>query len=155
MTIQTPAKSASQGVQPAPIPGFAPIQREFNRLFDELTSGWSSFAAREMAPRLDVRETKKAVELTFEVPGISEADVKVAIEGDLLTVSGEKKAEKETKEDNYRLSERSYGAFSRSITLPPSVDADAIKATMADGVLKIVAPKKPGVEAKAIKIQTK
>ena len=69
-------------------------------------------------------------------------------------ISGEKKSESERQTGDYRLSERSHGAFSRSISLPRGVDADAIKAAMSDGVLKLVAPKPSAVQAKTIKIQT-
>ena len=77
------------------------------------------------------------------------------IEDDILTVSGEKKAKKDVTEENYRFSERAYGSFSRSVALPRSVDADQVKATMADGVLTIVAPKNGSAVAKTIKIQSK
>lgn len=96
----------------------APLQREFDRLFDQLGAGWSNLGAVELAPRMDVRDTKEGFEITLELAGIDQADVKIAVEDDLLTISGEKKTEKETKAEGYRLSKRSYGSFSRSITLP-------------------------------------
>ena len=133
---------------------FAPIQREFDRLFDQLGAGWTTLGEVDLEPRMDVRDTKDGLQITVELPGIAEADVKVAVEDDILTISGEKKTEKETKEDDYRLSERTYGAFSRSVTLPRSIDADKIKATMKDGVLTLVAPKNGIAEAKTIQIQS-
>jgi HSP20 family protein len=153
MITQSATKQFLPSLQRSASTAFAPIQREFNRLFDELGNGWAAFTEFDLMPRIDVRETNKALELTVELPGIAQEDVKIAVEDDVLTISGEKKAEKETKEDNYRVAERSYGAFSRSITLPRSVDAENIKATMSDGVLKLVAPKQAGAEAKTIKIQ--
>lgn len=132
---------------------FLPIQREFNRLFDELSAGWDAFTEVDIMPRIDVRDTKKAIEVTVELPGIAQEDVKIDVDDNLLTISGEKKSEKETREDDLRVSERSYGAFSRSISLPRSVDTDKIEATMSNGVLKVVAPKDGGATAKAIKIQ--
>ena len=132
---------------------FGPIQREFDRLFDQMGAGWSAMTDFQLMPRMDVRDTKDGYEITAELPGIAEDDVKIAIEGDVLTISGEKKSEKETKEDDYRLSERTYGAFSRSITLPHGVDPEKLTASMGDGILKLVAPKSPNVKAKTIKIQ--
>lgn len=153
MTVQPNTKQFLPSLQRSATTALAPIQREFNRLFDDLANGWSAFAEFELTPRMDVHETGSAVELTVELPGIALNDVKIELEDDVLTISGEKKSEKETKDKNCRVSERTYGAFSRSITLPRSVDADKIKASMADGVLTIVAPKNGVSTAKAIKIQ--
>lgn len=133
---------------------FAPLQREFNRLFDELGAGWETFTEMRLAPSMDVADNKDSVEISVELPGLKREDIKIAVDGDMLTISGEKKAEKETKEKNYRLVERSYGEFSRSIYLPRSVDASQIKANMTDGVLKIVAPKRPEAQTKTIEIQS-
>lgn len=132
---------------------FAPVQREFDRLFDQLGGGWAALAEIELAPKMDIRDTDEGLEITLELPGLARGDLKIAVEDDVLTVSGEKKTEKETKEEDYRLSERTYGAFSRSVTLPRSVDAEKIKATMKDGVLKLTAPKNGTANAKAIEIQ--
>lgn len=133
---------------------FAPLQREFNRLFDELGAGWETFTEMRLAPSMDVADNKDNVEISVELPGLKREDVKIAIDGDMLTISGEKKGEKETKDKNYRLVERTYGEFSRSIYLPRSVDAAKISANMSDGVLKIVAPKRPEAQTKTIEIQS-
>lgn len=154
MTAHPHSKQFLPSLQRSATHAFAPVQREFNRLFDQLAAGWEDFTELELSPRMEIQESRDAVELTVELPGMTRDDVKIDIDDDVLTVSGEKKAEKEVKEDNYRLSERSYGAFSRSITLPRSVDADKIKATMAEGVLKIVAPKDGTAVAKTIEIQS-
>jgi len=132
---------------------FAPLQREFDRLFDQLGSGWATLAEVELAPRMDIRDTKDGLEISVELPGLTRNDVKIAVEDELLTISGEKQTEKETKEEDYRLSERTYGAFSRSVTLPRSVDAAKIEATMKDGVLKLTAPKNGTAKTKSIEIQ--
>lgn len=153
MTAQPNTKQFLPSLQRSATTALAPIQREFNRLFDDLATSWNTFAEFEPMPRMDVQETKSAVELTVELPGIALNDIKIELEDDLLTISGEKKSEKETKDKNYRVSERTYGAFSRSITLPRNIDADKIKASMADGVLTIVAPKNGVSTAKAIKVQ--
>ncbi|MDE2488594.1 MAG: Hsp20/alpha crystallin family protein [Alphaproteobacteria bacterium] len=132
---------------------FGPLQREFNRLFDELGSSWETFTEARLAPSMDVADTGEGFEVSVELPGMKREDVKISIDGDMLTVSGEKKAEKETKENNYRVVERTYGEFSRSIYLPRSVDASKITAVMSDGVLKITAPKRPEAQTKTIEIQ--
>lgn len=155
MTLQQPTRHFLPTMPRATTAAFAPIQREFNRLFDELGAGWTALTDVDISPRMDLHETKDAVEMTLELPGLTQDDVKIAFEDDVLTISGEKKAEKDVKEEDYRLTERAYGAFSRAITLPRSVDAEKIKATMADGVLKIVAPKNGAAVSKSIKIEAK
>ena len=155
MTAQPPTKQFLPALQRSASDVFSPIQREFNRLFDQLGNGWDTFTDIAVSPRMDMQDTKDAIQVTVELPGLTQDDVKIAIEDDVLTVSGEKKAEKDVKEENYRFSERAYGSFSRSILLPRSVDADKIKATMTDGVLTIVAPKDGTAAAKTIKIQPK
>jgi HSP20 family protein len=133
---------------------FAPIQREFDRLFDQLGSGWPGFGALDVNPRLDVRDTKDGLEITAEVPGMARDDVKITVEGDVLTIRGEKKSESEKSEGDYRVSERAYGAFSRSVSLPATVDAEKLTASMKDGVLKLVAPKNGKAQAKTIAIKS-
>lgn len=154
MTASPPTKHFLPTLRRSAADVFAPVQREFNRVFEELGSGWNVVADFDHIPRMDVTETKDAVEITIEMPGVAQADIKLDVEDDILTVSGEKKSEKDVREETYRLSERTYGAFSRSISLPRSVQVDKIKATMADGVLKILAPKDGAVVAKSIKIET-
>ena len=154
MINQSTSGQSLPAPQGSPTHAFAPIQREFNRLFDQLGSGWESFADLSLIPRMDLRDTKKALELTVELPGMTRDDVMVAIEDNILTVNGEKRAEWHGKEENCRFSERSYGTFSRSVTLPRSIEAGKIKATMDNGVLKIVAPKDGKSAVKTIDIQT-
>lgn len=154
MTAQPATKPFLPALQRSASEVFTPIQREFNRLFDHLGSGWDTLTDLAVSPRMDMQDTKDAIQVTVELPGLTQDDVKIAVEDDVLTVSGEKKAEKDVKAENYRFSERAYGAFSRSILLPRSVDADKIKATMTDGVLKIVAPKDGAAAAKTIEIQS-
>jgi len=154
MTTHPATKQFLPALQRSATSAFLPVQREFNRLFDELSNGWNAFTELDMMPRIDVRDTKKAIEVTVELPGIAQEDIKIDVDDDVLTISGEKRSEHETHEENLRVSERSYGAFSRSISLPRSVDADKIQATMANGVLKVVAPKDGSASAKSIKIQS-
>jgi len=133
---------------------FMPIQREFNRLFDELAGG-GGITEVAMIPRIDVRDKKNAIEVTVELPGIEQDNVKVNLDDNVLTISGEKRSETDTADGELRVSERSYGAFARSIALPRGVDADKIEATMSQGVLKIVAPKNERSSTKSIDIRGK
>jgi HSP20 family protein len=102
---------------------------------------------------MDVTETAKEIEITAELPGLEEKDVQINVADNVLTIRGEKKAEKEEKEKNYRLVERSYGAFERTLELPEGVNADAIKANIAKGVLKVIIPKPEPAQAKKIEVK--
>jgi HSP20 family molecular chaperone IbpA len=95
MTIQTPTR---QFQFPAASTLFAPLQREFDRLLEQFGAGAGAFPDLEVAPRLDMRDTKDGVEITVELPGIADEDVKVTVEDNVLTIRGEKKAETERKE---------------------------------------------------------
>ncbi len=130
-----------------------PLQRELNRIFEDFGEGWSAIVEGVVAPSMDVHDAKTSVEITMEIPGLDLKDVKIELDEDLLTISGEKTAERHADEAGLRISERSYGAFSRSVVLPRSVNPAKIKATMADGVLKIVAPKDAVTATKTIEIQ--
>ncbi len=147
MTAQTPAKTPPATNHRSAISVLAPIQREFDRLFERLGEGWGD------SPRMDVRDTDQGLEITVELPGIDRKDVKIAVEDDILTISGEKKTEKETNQADYRVSERSYGAFTRSIALPSSVSADKIEASMRDGVLTLKAPRSDQAKPRTIEIR--
>lgn len=97
-------------------------------------------------------ETKDDLHVTFELPGIREKEVQVTITGDLLTVKGERKWEKELKDESYHRMERVYGTFERAVPLPFPVQADKVKATYRDGVLDIRLPKADEVKPREIKI---
>jgi len=135
---------------------FATLQREIDRLFDDFTRGWPTVATAESAlvPSIDVTETDKEIEITAELPGIEEKDVQVNLADGVLTIRGEKKAEKEQKDKNYRLVERSYGSFERSLELPDGVDPDAIKASIAKGVLKVTVPKPAPAQVKKVEVKS-
>ena len=92
---------------------------------------------------IDFAETKDGIEITVELPGLTKKDIHLAVEDDVLTVSGEKRAEKKQEGKDFRFVERRFGAFSRSISLPRGIDAGQIKAEMRDGLLKVTAPR-PG-----------
>ena len=144
--------------------GFHPLasfRQEVDRLFDSFFPDfWSSTSARPgrsqlampAAPRVDVSETEKAYVVTAELPGLDERDVQVELRDGMLTIQGEKKAEKEEKTKEYHLTERSYGAFRRAFQLPDSVDVDKIDAAFTKGVLTINLAKLPSAQATAKKI---
>ena len=141
---------------------FLSLQREVDRLFEDFTRGFPSFptfpaqtrGAADLIPSMDVTETDKEIEITAELPGLEEKDVQINLSDNLLTIRGEKKAEKEQKEKDYRLVERSYGSFSRTLELPEGVDPNGIKATIAKGVLKVTVPKPAPAQAKKIDVKT-
>ena len=139
-----------------PFRNMSDIQGEVNRLFDTFlgrpaVSGAGS-AVRTWAPVLDMHETKDEVVLNFELPGVSEKDVALSITGDLLTLKGERTANREFKDENAYRAERVYGKFERSVQLPMPVQADKVKATYRDGVLEVKLPKVEEIKPKAIKI---
>src|SRR5258707_9336597 len=104
------------------------------------------------APPVDVYEDEHNITLKIEVPGIDEKDIDVRIENNTLTVHGERKFEKEEKEENYRRVERQYGSFTRSFTLPTTVDPDKVQADYDKGVLKVKLAKKAEAKPKQIKV---
>jgi HSP20 family protein len=131
------------------------IQGEMNRLLDSFFGRPSTVAAGERfwAPLVDMYETKDDLFVTFELPGVREKEVSVSITGDLLTVKGDRKLERDLKDEGYYRLERVYGKFARSVPLPIPVQADKVKATYRDGVLEIRLPKVEEVKPKEIKIE--
>ncbi len=116
--------------------------------------GWPSRAVESWAPRVDIVEEKNAYRLHADLPGMSKDDIKVSVENGVLTLSGERKAEKkERKDDSYEYFERSYGSFTRSFNLPEHVDANAIKAGYHDGVLELELPKTEKALPKQIEVK--
>jgi HSP20 family protein len=154
VTAHTPTKALLPRLQQSAVHAFTPLQRELNRFFEDLGEGMDLFSSLRMGPSMDAVESKKGLEITLEVPGLARDEINITVDEDLLTVSGEKKCEHERKKHGARVQERAYGEFSRSIYLPRSVDGGKIKATMANGVLKILAPRRPEVETKTIAIQS-
>ena len=133
------------------------LRREMDRFWDDYYGsgrlGLTPLQA-EFAPAVDVKETAAAVVVKAEVPGMDAKEINIAVTGDVLTIKGEKKSEREEKEENYHLVERSYGSFFRSLTLPAAVDLDKIEARYDKGVLTVTCPKKEAVKPKAIEIKT-
>jgi len=131
------------------------LQDRINRVFRESYAGDrdESLTTSRFAPAVDVYEDEHKVALKIEVPGIDEKDIDVRVENNTLTVHGERKIEKEEKEENYRRVERQYGSFTRTFTLPQTVDTDNVSANYEKGVLKITLPKKAEAKPKQIKVQ--
>lgn len=147
------------------------LRTEMDRLFDRFASGFgmpsfsrlldmppafrfeSSFSMP--APAMDVTEDKDAYKLTAELPGMSEKDIEVSVTDSMLTLKGEKKQEKEQKAENYYVSERAFGSFERSFSLPEGIDANNIAANFAKGVLTVTLPKKPEAKVEPKKVEVK
>ncbi len=106
-------------------------------------------------PRVDIIEEENRYEVTADLPGVNKEDVKVEIRDNVLTLRGEKKIEEEKKNKNYRLSERFYGEFTRTFTLPENVNKDAIDAEYRDGVLHLSIPKTEKAKPKQIEVKVK
>src|ERR1700675_2960217 len=138
-----------------PLREFTTIQDRMSRLFRDSSGPEGREGAppnTPVAPPVDVYEDEHNVTLKIEVPGIDEKDIDVRIEDNTLTVHGERKIEKEEKEENYRRVERQYGSFTRTFNLPPTVDAEKVQADYDKGVLKITLPKKAEAKPKQIKV---
>ena len=115
--------------------------------------GWLSEAA-EFAPRFDVKETKDAYLIKADLPGLADKDVEISVTGNVLTVSGQREDERQDEGDRYYMTERSYGRFTRSLSLPDGADAENVKADLKDGVLSVKVPKRPEVQPKKISVGT-
>jgi len=143
---------------PIPVPAndaFRSMRAEMENLFDRFGFGMPTFRRwfdqappprTEMTPAMpnpamDIAEDDKAFRLTAELPGMAEQDVEVTMTDDMLTIKGEKKQETEQKENNYTLTEQTYGVFQRTFWLPEGVDRDKIEANFAKGVLTVTMPK--------------
>ncbi|MDO9008558.1 MAG: Hsp20/alpha crystallin family protein [Thiobacillus sp.] len=134
--------------------------REIEDLFDRYTSklGWPSlgreaFSTTEWSPKVDISETDKAFTIKAELPEVRKEDIKVNIENGMLSISGERKQEKEEKDKKFHRIERFYGNFMRSFTLPSNVDAAQIKAEYKDGMLNLSLPKTAENKPKATEVK--
>ena len=130
----------------------AALQNRVNSLFRDFNDGESSLTNTNFIPAVDVYEDEKRIVLKLEVPGIPEKDLDVTVENNTLVVRGERKFEKEEKEENFHRIERRYGSFSRSFNLPTTVETENIDAKYENGVLKLELEKKPEAQPKQIKV---
>ena len=124
---------------------------EMNRLHDHFFSG-RGLAKQAFQVAVDIREEADAFYVDAEVPGLKAEDIKVDVEKNVLTLSGERKVEKEETKDKYRRIERQYGSFTRSFSLPENVDTDSISADLKNGVLELRLPKREVPTPKSISV---
>jgi HSP20 family protein len=127
----------------------------FDRFFDDLPLPSLLSEEKVLSPAFDISETEKEYVITGEIPGTDVKDLDVTLLDGLLTVKGEKKQEKEDKDENYHRVERHYGSFGRSFRIPEKVKADKLEATYEDGILKLTIPKSEASEVKKIEVKEK
>jgi len=131
------------------------LQDRMNRLFEDAGHGWRNSepsATTAWSPAVDIFETEGEIVVKAELPGMERKDITLSLEKNVLTLKGERRFDKETKEENYHRVERAYGGFSRSFSIPATVDDEKIRADYKDGVLKIILPKKEQLKPKQIQI---
>jgi HSP20 family protein len=126
-----------------PFHNLSSLQEQVNRMLDATFSGRSDNSTMTTwAPAVDIYETENELVLKADLPDINERDLDVRVENNMLTIRGERKFEQKVKEDNYLRIERTYGSFSRSFSLPNTVNNEAIKAEYKNGVLTVELPKR-------------
>lgn len=152
----TPARRPE--MRPAQFDPFHALRHEMDRMFDRFWRGGFGLPSFQRmfepepsrhgetgfaftTPAVDFCEDDKAFHLTAELPGLSEKDINVTLSGDMLTITGEKRDEREQKDKNYHWSERHFGSFRRMVQLPPHIDRDKIEANFKNGVLSLTMPK--------------
>jgi HSP20 family protein len=137
------------------------LQRDINHVFEDfwhkVENGWNgrNEVVGMFGPSTDVTETEKNVDVSVELPGMTEKDIDISLSSDAMTIRGEKKIEHEEERKGVYMSERSYGSFYRTIPLPAGVDADKADATFKNGVLTVSLPKTPEAQAKVKRIPVK
>jgi HSP20 family protein len=132
------------------------IQERMNKLFDETLSrsrGEEAAIASTWAPAVDIYETSEHIVMKAELPGLTRDDIDIQLQNNILTLRGERKFEKDVKQESYLRVERSYGPFQRTFSLPAEIQQDEIRATFSDGVLELVLPKAERARPKQIKIE--
>ncbi len=141
---------------------FAMMERDMNRVFRDMSKNFMDTPTRTgwmggngLTPRVDVTETDEAIEVHAELPGMEEKDIEVSLLDNVLTLQGEKKHEKETKEKNYHRVERSFGKFLRRVALPAEVESDKVDARFKKGVLTVRLPKTEKAKKDVKKISVK
>ena len=138
-----------------PWTGLSTMKQEMDRLLDRFWEGEFPQlpSMGTWAPALDVSETKDAIMVKAEVPGMDSTDIQLSLHDQTLTIKGEKKQEKEEKDEHYYRAERSYGAFVRTVRLPATVDGSKVMATFKNGVLAVTLPKAPTAKGTTIPIK--
>ncbi len=128
------------------------LQNRVNSLFRDMNESDSPLTTASFVPAVDIYEDTRKVVLKLEVPGIDEKDLDIRVENNTLTVKGERKFEKEEKEENFHRIERRYGSFYRAFTLPTTVDTEHVNANYNAGILKLELSKKPEAQPKQIRV---
>ena len=136
-----------------PFRNFTAFQDQFNRVFEStLKANQDNSTLTTWAPAVDIYETENELVLKADLPDVEEKDIDVRVENNMLTIRGERKFEQNVKEDNYLRVERTYGTFSRSFSLPNTVNTEAIQATYKNGVLSVQLPKRAESKPKQVKV---
>ena len=136
------------------------IQERMNRLFDQTLSKTrgddeEGLTASTWSPPVDIFETADSIVLKAELPGVTRENIDIQVRDNALTLKGERRFEREVKDENYLRIERSYGAFQRGFNLPAMIQQDKIKAVFKDGVLEVTLPKAEEAKPKQVKIEVK
>jgi len=139
-----------------PLRSMMSFRDEMDRLLDDFYGRMSPSGESyegDWLPAMDMKENDNEVSVSVELPGLSKSDIKVSVKNDVLSITGEKKAEKTEEKENVHRVERTYGYFKRSVALPVEVDSEKVKASFKDGVLKVTLPKVEAKKPKEIPIQ--
>ena len=132
----------------------AGLKREMDKMFERFfESPWELPALGDFTPVLDLSEGKDAITVKAELPGVEPNEIAVTLEGDVLTIKGEKEEKKEEKDERRHREERSWGSFMRSVRLPAPVDGSKVAATFKNGVVTITLPKAPGAKGTTIPVK--
>jgi HSP20 family protein len=132
----------------------AGLKREMDKMFERFfESPWELPALGDFTPALDLSEGKDAITVKAELPGVEPKEIAVTLDGDVLTIKGEKEEKKEEKDERRHRVERSWGSFMRSVRLPAPVDGSKVAATFKNGVVTITLPKAPGAKGTTIPVK--
>jgi HSP20 family protein len=131
------------------------LKHEMDRVFDRFLEGrWDEIPGLgEWTPNMDISETKDSLVAKVEVPGMDPKDIQISLQENLLTIKGEKRQEKEEKDEHYHRVERAYGVFTRSVRLPVAVDASKVTASFKNGLLTVTLPKTPSARGTTIPVK--
>lgn len=137
-----------------PLKDLMALQERMNKLFDETFSrGAQDVDVGAWSPPLDIIEQGDGIIIKMEIAEVEQKEIDIKVEGNALTIKGERKLEEGTKREDYLRLERPYGSFSRSFSLPTTVDHEKVKASHKDGILRIILPKREETKPKQIKVE--
>lgn len=152
----TPVLWKSKEARWNPFREFEVLQDEMNKLFNFSLGRYNEKDGGTLeaawTPAIDVLDGKNNIRILAEIPGLNKEDIQVSVDGDILTIHGEKKKEEEKKEEGYVRTERTYGAFYRAMTLPKGIDTASVKANYKNGVLELTLDKKEEAKPKQITV---